>query len=780
MIVGGQSRGWVKAMFHFARLVSRIRKNQGSRGLAIFLKANQLIIQRVISGSKLVSTRLAGSAVSVTNTGIPRWIPVNHRKLLLKGSRSVITFYLVLCTLYRVMDYKGKLSLSTITDIGKPLESFLPEWKTFVKKAFLPRLGLLGVNPVPVSGSRKKGPSTPVGVSNDPRIFGSLAPIIHWNFKSGPNSFITKLLSIGNAWVDLLALIERPDLLARIEALRAMTGGGLLRSLPFFDDACRHLDKWWDKVKFARRMKKKELAPLPALPPQFEVGKLGVVEEPGKKRIVAMVDVWTQWMFYPLHRFFFDKVLFFIKQDGTFDQVKPVDRLLEKAEKEGRKHFWSFDLSAATDRLPLVIQTVLLGAFVSERYATLWSQVLTDRPYRTPKEYSTTFGRKANVGHVTYKVGQPMGAYSSWAMLAITHHAIVQFAAWRVGHRTWFSWYAVLGDDVVICDRDVANMYVKVMDELGVKIGFHKSIISDNSSLEFAKRFYYKGKLVSGLSLGGIAVGWLGPGFIPELVSTVQSKLNVTLSLYSISRFMGVGYKAASAAATRQVLKLPKSLRSAIVLLSRPGAPLGVSSLLDWYTLTSVKGPPANLGSDAKDVLFESLRTEIVDKIFVPTIKRSRIVLDGFLGFTDKKGKRRGYVFDTIFNAHPTTYLTWFKVNLIGHFRDRYDETENQAGLCLENARKVWYATFDFSKSVRLLEKALAYLALTPTSLSLHRAETKEVPLTSKDLDMVLIPRSVKRWNANSDLSDRKTKPHYVPRMYIQSKDGSVETVYLP
>jgi hypothetical protein len=35
---------------------------------------------------------------------------------------------------------------------------------------------------------------------------------------------------------------------------------------------------------------------------------------------------------------------------------------------------------------------------------------------------------------VRYEVGQPMGALSSWAMLALTHHFIVQFAARRCGY----------------------------------------------------------------------------------------------------------------------------------------------------------------------------------------------------------------------------------------------------------------------------------------------------------------------------------------------------------
>lgn len=38
--------------------------------------------------------------------------------------------------------------------------------------------------------------------------------------------------------------------------------------------------------------------------------------------------------------------------------------------------------------------------------------------------------------YIRYAVGQPMGALSSWAMLALTHHFIVQYAAYRTGIRT--------------------------------------------------------------------------------------------------------------------------------------------------------------------------------------------------------------------------------------------------------------------------------------------------------------------------------------------------------
>jgi hypothetical protein len=81
-----------------------------------------------------------------------------------------------------------------------------------------------------------------------------------------------------------------------------------------------------------------------------------------------------------------------------------------------------------------------------------------------------------------------MGAYSSWAMLALTHHFIVQLAARRVGFVGWFPYYAVLGDDVVIADEAVANVYLRIMRDLGVGINMSKSLVSPMGIFEFAKR----------------------------------------------------------------------------------------------------------------------------------------------------------------------------------------------------------------------------------------------------------------------------------------------------
>lgn len=100
-------------------------------------------------------------------------------------------------------------------------------------------------------------------------------------------------------------------------------------------------------------------------------------------------------------------------------------------------------------------------------------------------------GKKQLRYKLKYAVGQPMGALSSWAMLALTHHAIVAFCAKRAGVDN-FTDYAVLGDDIIIANSKVANNYLKFLNkELGVEVGLAKSIISHRRLvLEFAKKFF--------------------------------------------------------------------------------------------------------------------------------------------------------------------------------------------------------------------------------------------------------------------------------------------------
>jgi hypothetical protein len=84
-------------------------------------------------------------------------------------------------------------------------------------------------------------------------------------------------------------------------------------------------------------------------------------------------------------------------------------------------------------------------------------------------------------------------------MLAVTHHVIVQCAARRAGFETWFSDYALLGDDIVIGNEQVAKCYLVIMNDLGVSINLSKSVVSTTGSMEFAKRLIIKGQDLSPL-----------------------------------------------------------------------------------------------------------------------------------------------------------------------------------------------------------------------------------------------------------------------------------------
>jgi len=63
----------------------------------------------------------------------------------------------------------------------------------------------------------------------------------------------------------------------------------------------------------------------------------------------------------------------------------------------------------------------------------------------------------------------------------LLHHAIVQFSAFKAGvvkNAKWFQDYALLGDDIVIANNDVAREYQLVLTRIGVECGIHKSLVS--------------------------------------------------------------------------------------------------------------------------------------------------------------------------------------------------------------------------------------------------------------------------------------------------------------
>jgi len=196
-------------------------------------------------------------------------------------------------------------------------------------------------------------------------------------------------------------------------------------------------------------------------------------DKEGKTRVIAICDYLSQTVLRNLHLYLF-RVLKKIPQDCTFDQGKFVEQIQEW------KVFYSVDLSSATDRFPIqIIETVLRGHLPPD-YVAAWKTIMVGFPfdYLSPNR---------DLQSVSYAVGNPMGAYSSWASFAVAHHFIIFTLCKELGIPFKDAKYFLLGDDVIIGDSRLGDAYLAQIRSLGVDVSFAKTHIS-TTTLEFAKR----------------------------------------------------------------------------------------------------------------------------------------------------------------------------------------------------------------------------------------------------------------------------------------------------
>jgi len=250
-----------------------------------------------------------------------------------------------------------------------------------------------------------------------------------------------------------------------------------------------------------------------------------------------------------------------LPMDGTWDQGMAADRVREATAMD--EELYSFDLSAATDRFPVDFQTLVIEVLVGSDFAAAWRKLLTDRDFWLK-------GRKYR-----YAVGQPMGMLSSWAAFAVSHHVTVQIAARRAGFVGLFEGYSLLGDDIVIFDRVVANEYLILMSQLSVPVNMDKSVTGTGVA-EFAKRHFYRGVEVTGVSGTLVNVALTNLSGMRMLVETaVQRGYKISPLSYLVASLFQVDNLA------------QRCWRYLLVSLLGPGGPLEVSSEL-WGGLCTV------------------------------------------------------------------------------------------------------------------------------------------------------------------------------------------------
>nr|UOL49043.1 MAG: putative RNA-dependent RNA polymerase [Mitoviridae sp.] len=242
-----------------------------------------------------------------------------------------------------------------------------------------------------------------------------------------------------------------------------------------------------------------------------------------KVRVIAILDYWSQTVLKPLHHWLFT-CLRSIPQDCTFDQGSFWDKI------KGSEVFYSVDLTAATDRFPIDLISLVLEAKLGQPYVKAWKTIMVGFPFESPK------------GSLRYSVGNPMGAYSSWSSFAVAHHFVVYSCIQDLN----LSWsdvpYCLLGDDIVIGHEKVGELYLAKLKLLGVDVSplkTHKS----STFLEFAKRMFYKGHEISPFPISGLKEvekssillnsffnecslkGWVYPEGSPSLVDLYYSEV---------------------------------------------------------------------------------------------------------------------------------------------------------------------------------------------------------------------------------------------------------------
>jgi hypothetical protein len=496
--------------------VSSVAKYQGIPGVVKYLKVVGISLAQAIAGYKTVQT----PRVSRTNTGIPRLFPAPLRALIRNGQTAAMRLAMTISSLYRDLEYESTPKFNSITDGYKGKEKTLVELERFIPQ--FNRLFVVAQLPKGASSLR----DLVIGKFSYITIFKSSPFVLSKNltlkyFKEAgitfisthPVSMIRSAIGLEPHVLDALAILADVVKAPRTEGPMAW-----IRKIR---------DLFGDQGSLPAFFRIKEGTPS---------GQLGEKQEAaGKVRVFAMVDPWTQMILRPFHKAIFS-ILKRWPMDGTFNQMKPLTRAWRF------KSLFSMDLSSATDRLPMRLQVKLFKEVFSmtSEESLAWSTAMVGRFYRLPRGRTVVINGEAH-GAVKYTVGQPMGALSSWAMLALTHHFIVQVAAWETGvvsRNKLFRDYGVLGDDIVIFNAKVAKRYHAIMTAIGVECNLSKSIISpDGRVIEFAKRLFYKGINISPTPLAELNAALQSP------VALYNYKCKYKLSWPQIAKVAGFGYK---------------------------------------------------------------------------------------------------------------------------------------------------------------------------------------------------------------------------------------------
>jgi len=432
--------------------------------------------------------------LTVKSLGATDALPVPVLKIRLKNGVPGIVSYmtnhlisdnhiriiLTTCNLVSLIKLPPDPSHKAITDgpLTEYQEDLITSFKEFVLKA---------------------GPLlNPKGCEEDDMVSNPRSYLGYTSYKSGCNG-----PSMLRCTDDFLILKSRfPSVLADVKTIMQLDKNPMLSTLEsleqVYEESCK-----------------------PRSPEKLKVGKITQISEGGgKTRNIALVDFWSQNALFPFHRRLF-RILKQIPQDGTFDQDASFRRFMNLANRKGVAG--CFDLSSATERFPLILQSIVVSALMGDIWKDAWERCVIKRDY--------VFRNK----RITWKVGQPLGLYGSWALFTLTHHLFVRWCA--NDHK--FASYCILGDDIGIFSKSTMLKYSTMMEAFGVEINKSKSFVSTSVPVygEYCKRIFRGRSELSGLSMKLIVGSKREPEMYVNILNKIVARWNLPLSKSVITKY---------------------------------------------------------------------------------------------------------------------------------------------------------------------------------------------------------------------------------------------------
>jgi hypothetical protein len=296
--------------------------------------------------------------------------------------------------------------------------------------------------------------------------------------------------------------------------------------------------------------------------------KIVAIDSSGKPRIICKADYVSQSTLKPIHDAVF-RMLYDLESDHAHKHDEGFDILQEFMKRDDDFEVASLDLSGATDYFPAWFQIKVVEYIWGPKLAEIWGNAMVRVPVQD--------------GYY-YRIGQPMGTYSSWAVFALSHHVLVHLAAWRIRNEDsrWTKLisrqpgelYHIVGDDVYVAQTPLINSYQITMNEAGVKINKDKSFFTGGRLRqgEFVKRNSWRGFEVSALS--------------PRLI--IKAFTDYTSAHQLIRKLLMLGY--------------PKKSLDKLVKLLLCGAPRGQkSSMATAHVINQMTQIPFQLNGLALD-----------------------------------------------------------------------------------------------------------------------------------------------------------------------------------